>query len=105
MIGQGEQNRPMQAVVVFDRPMVPLSDLDQMTLQYSLLADPISPVKRVEPGTTTAVWIPEDTEFPMATRVTCMIPRGTASLDGASLTEDLVWTFQTLPRRDRCMAL
>ena len=96
MIGpQGEQNRPMQAVVVFDRPMVPLSDLDQMNATVPITCGPDLAGKARWAGTTTAVWIPEDNEFPMATRVTCMIPRGTASLDGASLTEDLVWTFQT----------
>ena len=95
MVGpQGLQEAPRQAVIVFDRPMVALTDLDSMNETVPIECGPDLQGKARWAGTTTAVWIPEDGRFPLSSSLQCSVPKGTASLDGASLEEDLIWHFQ-----------
>lgn len=90
----GEGRRALQAAVVFDRPMVPLSDLDSMTQSPPLSCTPAAGRQRWA-GTSTAVVVPDGGAFPRATRFTCTVPAGTAALDGVALEKPLSWTFDT----------
>ena len=92
MVGpQGEQERPRQAVVVFDRPMVALEKLDDMSAQVGLSCD--SPGTARWAGTTTAVWIPEGGHFPRSSEVRCTVP-DSAAVDGSRV-KGADWAFTT----------
>lgn len=90
----GSERESLQAAVVFDRPMVPLADLDTMTSAVPLSCTGPGVVRWA--GTTTAVFRPEGDRFPRASTVTCSVPAGTAALDGTPLENTVAWTFETL---------
>ncbi len=93
---QGRDRRALQAAVVFDRPMVALTDLDSMNQAAPLNCSPEIPSRRRWAGTSTAVLIPEQRgAFPRSTAFRCVVPQGTAALDGTVLEKELSWTFET----------
>ena len=93
---QGEQEQPMQAVVVFDRPMVALGALDDPASPVPLSCGPNLAGKARWAGTSTAVWIPEGNDgFPRATEVHCSVPGGTLASSGEVLERELGFDFQT----------
>ncbi len=96
MVGpQGKQRQPSQAVVVFDRPMVALTDLDAQVELAPLECGPdIDGVARWA-GTSTAVWVPTAGRFPEAHSVQCSIPEGLTALDGAAVTSAIDFRFST----------
>ncbi len=92
----GTDRKALQAAVVFDRPMVALSDLDAMTSKVPLSCDPKIEGRARWAGTTTAVFLPQDDKaFPNATAFTCTVPKGTRSVDGTVLENEIRWTFET----------
>ncbi|MCP4804516.1 MAG: hypothetical protein GY913_07135 [Proteobacteria bacterium] len=94
MVGPiGQQDKPVQAVVVFDRPMVPLTGLDDTNVALSCDVDGVARWA----GTSTAVFSPNGGRFPRSSQITCTAPQGTAGTDGTALVSDLSWTFQTDP--------
>ena len=62
----GLDHRARQASVVFDRPMVAMSDLDAMTQQVPLECDPPNKGTVRWAGTATAVWTPIGSSFDLA---------------------------------------
>lgn len=93
MVGPlGEQEQPRQAVVVFDRPMVPLARLDQDPVPLS--CGDMAGTGRWA-GTQTAVFSPEPGRFPMASEIQCRVPKGTSAADGTALEKELVFGFST----------
>ena len=94
MVGPtGAQDKPLQAVVVFDRPLVALTGLDDTDVPLSCDVDGVARWA----GTSTAVFSPNGSRFPRSSLVTCTVPQGTTGTDGAALGADLTWTFQTDP--------
>ncbi len=92
MVGPtGEQHRPKQAVVVFERPMIPLGELG--TAPVPLSCD--SPGEARWAGTTTAVFLPNGGHFPRSTQVTCTVGKGVTATDGTALSVDLQYSFAT----------
>ncbi|MFT5457646.1 MAG: hypothetical protein ACI9K2_004143 [Myxococcota bacterium] len=93
----GPALRALQAAVVFDRPMVALSDLDTMSGQVPLSCTPELPARARWAGTTTAVLIPEtpDKAFPLASAFECSVPAGAKALDGVTLENTITWSFET----------
>ncbi len=93
----GPSRRALQAAVVFDRPMVALSDLDTMTESVPISCDPPIPSRARWAGTTTAVLIPDADEgaFPLASAFECTVPAGVKALDGITLEKPIVWSFET----------
>lgn len=89
---QGEAEAPGQAVVVFDRPMVALGALG--TAPAPLACAPGQGRARWA-GTSTAVWVPHEGGFPMASEVRCTVPKGTPAADGSTLERELAFTFST----------
>ena len=59
----GADHRALQASVVFDRPMVPMADLDAMKDQVPLQCEPPDKGTVRWAGTSTAVWTPIDSSF------------------------------------------
>lgn len=92
---QGAGRAALQAAVVFDRPMVALTDLDSMTQSAPLSCAPQIAGKVRWVGTTTAVFLPEAKSFPLATAFTCTVPAGTTALDGVALENAITWSFET----------
>ncbi len=92
---EGADRDPSQVAVVFDRPMVALSDLDASASKVPIRCSPEVGGRARWAGTSTAVLIPEDNRFPMGTEYTCEVPAGTAALDGSTLTTALSWSFGT----------
>lgn len=89
---QGEEREPSQVAVVFDRPMVPLSGLDQ--------AVPVSCTPAIAgrarwAGTSTAVIVPEGYRMKAATAYSCSVPQGTAAADGTALDHEVRFEFAT----------
>ncbi|TNE88919.1 MAG: hypothetical protein EP330_12970 [Deltaproteobacteria bacterium] len=97
----GTDRRPLQAAVVFDRAMVPLTGLADMNAKVPLTCDPASGLSGRWAGTSTAVIAPKDGAFPLATKFTCSVPAGTAAIDGVALEKPLTWTFETARPRVR----
>lgn len=91
----GAERRALQAAVVFDRPMVALTDLDSMSSRVPIECTPAVPGKKRWAGTTTAVFVPDAGAFPRATELTCTVPAGTAALDGTTLENAVTWRFAT----------
>ncbi len=101
VIGVGPLGRvevAQQVVAQFDRKMVALSDLDAMSAQVPLDCEGVEGSLRWA-GTSTAVINPpsDAARWPMATEFSCVIPAGTAALDGAALAEEVRWSFSTRP--------
>lgn len=92
-VGQGR--RALQAAVVFDRPMVALTDLDSMSQSAPLACTPEIPSRRRWAGTSTAVLVPDAGAFPRGTAFRCAVAAGVTALDGVSLEGELAWTFET----------
>jgi len=90
----GDQDRPLQAVVVFDRPMTALTGIDDA--EVPLRCGDLDGVARWA-GTTTAVFSPEGGHFPRSSEITCTVPAGTAATDGSTLEKELGWSFSTEP--------
>ncbi|MCB9744999.1 MAG: Ig-like domain-containing protein, partial [Alphaproteobacteria bacterium] len=98
MVGpQGPQSEPLQAVVVFDRPMVALADIDNMRGKVPLSCGPGIAGEGRWAGTSTAVWLPEGGRFPKASEVTCTVKKGTVAVDGVALEKDVSFGFTTAP--------
>ncbi|MCB9746696.1 MAG: hypothetical protein H6740_29250, partial [Alphaproteobacteria bacterium] len=96
MVGpQGDQDAPLQAVVVFDRPMVALEDIDSMRGKVPLSCGPNLAGEGRWAGTSTAVWLPEGGRFPKATTVTCSVKKGAVATDGVALEGDVSFSFAT----------
>ncbi|MCO4747289.1 MAG: Ig-like domain-containing protein, partial [Proteobacteria bacterium] len=91
----GSDRRPLQAAVVFDRAMVPLTGLADMNAKLPLSCSPDAGLSGRWAGTSTAVLMPESGEFALATEFTCSVPAGTAAIDGVTLEKDLSWSFET----------
>lgn len=91
----GTGRKSLQAAVVFDRAMVALTDLDSMTQSAPLSCTPEVPARLRWAGTSTAVLIPDEGSFPLATRFTCSVPSGLTSLDGTRLENTIQWDFET----------
>jgi len=91
----GTGRKSLQAAVVFDKPMVALSDLDSMTQSVPLRCAPKIEARIRWAGTSTAVLMPAEKSFPLATAFTCTVPKGTTSLDGTALENEIEWTFET----------
>lgn len=95
---QGPQESPRQAVVVFDRPMVALDQLDAMSAAVPITCkadDGKLQGKARWAGTSTAAWLPEGDHFPKGTAITCQTPGGLAALDGTALDAGVSWSFET----------
>lgn len=88
----GKQSRPLQAVVVFDRPMTPLTGIDDADVPLS--CDGVEGVARWA-GTTTAVFSPEGGHFSRSSDITCSVGAGVVAVDGTALEKELSWSFQT----------
>lgn len=89
---RGPERDPSQVAVIFDRPMVALTELAE--------SGPIECSPKIEgrlrwAGTSTAVIIPVGGRFPSATSYACKVPAGTAALDGTALASTVAWTFAT----------
>ncbi|MCB9760081.1 MAG: Ig-like domain-containing protein [Alphaproteobacteria bacterium] len=96
MVGpRGDQDQPLQAVAVFDRPMVALGELDAASAKVPLSCGPDLSGKARWAGTSTAVWLPEGGRFPRATEVRCTIPKGSVAVDGTALSRDVSFDFTT----------
>lgn len=91
----GLDHRARQASVVFDRPMVAMSDLDAMTQQVPLECDPPNKGTVRWAGTATAVWTPIGSSFDLAHAYRCTVPAGTTALDGVPLEKDVSWEWET----------
>ncbi len=102
---QGPQESPRQAVVVFDRPMVALDQLDAMSGSAPLTCRSEGGQlqgKARWAGTSTAAWIPSGDHFPKGSEIHCEIPAGLAAVDGTRREQGLAWTFETArPALDR----
>jgi hypothetical protein len=107
----GPGQHALQAAVVFDRPMVALSDLDTLSESVPLSCAPDIGARLRWAGTTTAVLVPESESgsFPLATAFECTVPAGITALDGVALENEIRWSFETPrpsvsgtdPRRDK----
>jgi len=87
-----------QVVVHFDRPMVPLAELDDPAAAVPLSCEPALPAQARWAGTRTAALVATGGEsFPMASRWDCEVPAGTAAIDGAALEGPLSFQFETPP--------
>lgn len=103
---QGDDRDPSQVAVVFDRPMVALTDLETSSSRVPIRCSSLDASSRPtgEPiagrmrwaGTSTAVIIPDGDRFPTGTAYRCSVPAGTAALDGTGLEGELSWSFSTL---------
>jgi uncharacterized protein YfaS (alpha-2-macroglobulin family) len=93
----GAQKQAVQAVVVFDRPMVALSALDAPGSEPPLSCGPGLSGRARWAGTSTAVWVPAGNRFPMASSITCSVPAGARAVDGSALARTLDFTFETPP--------
>lgn len=96
----GPGRKALQVAVVFDRPMIALTQLDHMveSVPVSCAAEGAAvPVKARWAGTSTAVLLPDtdDKAFPLATAFTCTVPAGTTSVDGTALENEIRWGFET----------
>lgn len=96
----GPQDRqsqpPVQAVAIFDRPMVALGQLDATAAQVPLSCEGAQGKARWA-GTATAVWLPEGGRFPHAAEIRCSIPAGTHAVDGTTLANAITFSFHTTP--------
>jgi uncharacterized protein YfaS (alpha-2-macroglobulin family) len=86
---------PLQVVAVFDRPMVPLGDLDSMAGSVPVTCSPGAGLKPRWAGTTTAVLVAPREGLPASTRFTCSVPAATSSLSGERLGRKVEWSFET----------
>lgn len=97
----GPDRKALQVAVLFDRPMVPITDLESMNQSVPLeCRDGSTPprdlaVKARWAGTSTAVLLPEKGSFPLATHYDCTVKAGTAALDGETLEKEVKWSFET----------
>ena len=82
-------------VVIFDRAMVPLEALPEGRGSSFLKMEPVFPGKFRWLGTKTLVFTPEK-KLPAATKIKASVPAGTRSLDGYNLTNDVLWSFNTV---------
>lgn len=94
---QGVGRHANQVAVVFDRPMVALTELDTMGASVPVRCEAGFELVGQWAGTSTAVLVPRtpDATIPLASEVRCIVPAGTTSLDGTSLDNDIRWTFET----------
>ena len=93
MVGPlAEQDSPRQALVVFDRAMVPLANLDRDPVPLSCGNQPGTGRWA---GTSTAVFVPDAGTFPKNSEITCSVPAGTAATDGTMLEEEVRFSFAT----------
>ncbi|MEZ4236389.1 MAG: Ig-like domain-containing protein [Myxococcota bacterium] len=91
----GPEAKAIQVAVVFDRPMVALTDLDTMTGDVPLSCAPDAGAKARWAGSSTAVLIPPEGGFPRSTRFECSVPAGTTAVDGVALEKGVSWWFET----------
>ncbi|MGB9005863.1 MAG: Ig-like domain-containing protein [Candidatus Aminicenantales bacterium] len=82
-------------VVIFDQPMAPLEAAPEGKGAALLKFEPSYSGKFRWKGTRTLTFAP-DRRFPYGTEIKVTVPAGTVSLNGYSLKDDYVWTFQTL---------
>jgi alpha-2-macroglobulin len=81
-------------VAMFDRPIVELEALPEGKGKAVLKLEPPVTGKTRWLGSRTLVFKP-DRRLPFATEFKVTVPAGTRALDGSSLKEDYVWSFQT----------
>lgn len=96
----GPEQKSVQIAVVFDRPMIAMTDLDAMKAAVPLSCTPdVGQVGRWA-GTSTAVLVPKDNgTFPRATHYECTVAGGTKAVDGVALEKTVSWTFDSpVPR-------
>ncbi|MEQ1504763.1 MAG: Ig-like domain-containing protein, partial [Myxococcota bacterium] len=91
----GPEQDAIQIAAVFDRPMVPITGIDDMNASIPVACSPELPAKARWAGTSTAVIVPDGGRFPRATHVACSIAAGTAAVDGVTLEKTVTWTFDT----------
>ncbi len=84
-------------VLVFDRPMVPLSQVQNATVQKTKWPVTIRPMIKGQwrwLGTTAVRFVP-DVPLPLATMFTVTVPAGIQSISGESTEQDFSWSFET----------
>jgi alpha-2-macroglobulin len=81
-------------VVIFDKPMVPLSGIPQGAGSGPLEIYPPTEGTYRWLGTNTVVFTPSDT-LPYGTAYTVRIPSGTTAIDGSILDASYEWEFET----------
>lgn len=96
----GPDRKALQVAVVFDRPMVAITDLDSMNQSVPVSCttgspSAAAPARARWAGTSTAVLIPEKSGFPLATHYDCTVSAGTTALDGERLEKEVRWSFET----------
>ncbi len=81
-------------VVMFNKPMVALQAVPVDESSGPLVLEPPVRGKYRWLGTSTLTFVPTDT-LPFSTAFTARVAAGTKALDGTTLNQDFVWTFET----------
>ncbi len=89
--------------VTFSQPMIAVSSQTQASETVPVKITPEVKGKWRWLGTDTLVFDAE-TRFPMATKFTATIPKGTKSAVGGALNQDFSWTFTTPPPKAEAFA-
>ncbi|HRH44564.1 MAG TPA: alpha-2-macroglobulin family protein, partial [Pyrinomonadaceae bacterium] len=82
--------------ITFSQPMITVSSQTEVSETVPVKLTPEVKGKWRWLGTDTLIF-DADTRFPMATKFTATIPKGTKSAIGGILTNDFTWTFTTPP--------
>ncbi|MEQ1567508.1 MAG: Ig-like domain-containing protein [Myxococcota bacterium] len=92
----GPEQRAIQVAVVFDRPMIAMTDIDTQNAAVPVSCTPEVGMRARWAGTSTAVLVPGDNgTFPKATRYTCSVAAGVKAVDGVALEKSVSWTFDS----------
>lgn len=89
----------VRLTMVFDRPMIPLTQVQGKASEARLANWNATISPAVEGrwrwlGTTSIIYVP-DTSFAPATRYTVSVPAGITTVNGEETTEDFSWSFET----------
>jgi len=98
---RGEQRELLEISATFDAPMVRLGERGRNAKKGPIRIEPSLRGSFTWIGTSSVSFLPAEEPTP-GTRLTCTIPRGTESLNGSRLPEDVVWTIDY--RRPRLLA-
>ncbi|OYV86238.1 MAG: hypothetical protein B7Z63_04320, partial [Ignavibacteriae bacterium 37-53-5] len=80
--------------IMFNKPMVALKAVPEDESSGPLVVEPAVKGKYRWLGTSTLTFVPTDT-LPFSTVFRARVPAGTRALDGSTLNQDYVWTFET----------
>ena len=99
---EGEVSLAPDLSVTFSQPMIAVTSQEQASENVPIQLSPQTEGKWRWLGTKTLMF---DTtkRFPMATTFTARIPAGTKSINGQTLSKDVVWTFTTPPPKVETM--